>query len=384
MANKITYLGLNVLAGLIASGNGLKITRVAVGTGILTKGYDPAAMTDLITFKQDGTITGKVHEDDTATITCQVVPEDGSVDFAITEVGVYVEDEDGSEILYSYADLSEHPQPVYKDDTGSGNSGTTINIKIFVSSISQVSASLSPAGLVTIGQLDLYMGTPAEYEEKTYAVGDYCTRNGRIYRCTSAISSGEEWNDAHWEEVTLISEILALRNPEFDASGNASGITNFQKLIDSITSKMSIFSFFANLKTGLKYVLDVGKIVNNGTTTEAGKFVLDAIQANPNIAGTLAKQIQENASAISSLNASLAARFEFINYGDFEDISKAGVYYVSNAVANKPDETGGLYVLGLVDEGNNIGLYISANSAIDPIVCSKNRELYRIQKKNSS
>ena len=303
MANKITYLGLNVLAGLIASGNGLKITRVAVGTGILTKGYDPAAMTDLITFKQDGTITGKVHEDDTATITCQVVPEDGSVDFAITEVGVYVEDEDGSEILYSYADLSEHPQPVYKDDTGSGNSGTTINIKIFVSSISQVSASLSPAGLVTIGQLDLYMGTPDEYEEKSYAVGDYCTRNGRIYRCIAAISSGEEWNEAHWEEVTLMSEILALRNPEFDASGNASGITNFQKMIDSITSKMSIFSFFANLKTGLKYVLDVGKIVNNGTTTEAGKFVLDAIQANPNIAGTLAKQIKENQDAISSLNA---------------------------------------------------------------------------------
>ena len=84
------------------------------------------------------------------------------------------------------------------------------------------------------------------------------------------------------------------------------------------------------------------------------------------------------------LNASLAARFEFINYGDFENISKAGVYYVSNSVTNKPDETGGLYVLGLVDEGNNIGLYISANSAIDPIVCSKNREMYRIQKKISS
>ena len=101
-----------------------------------------------------------------------------------------------------------------------------------------------------------------------------------------------------------------VKNPEFDASGNASGITNFQKLIDSITSKMSIFSFFANLKTGLKYVLDVGKIVNNGTTTEAGKFVLDAIQANPNIAGTLAKQIQENASAISSLNARIPNLFK--------------------------------------------------------------------------
>lgn len=102
-----------------------------------------------------------------------------------------------------------------------------------------------------------------------------------------------------------------VKNPEFDASGNASGITNFQKLIDSITSKMSIFSFFANLKTGLKYVLDVGKIVNNGTTTEAGKFVLDAIQANPNIAGTLAKQIQENASAISSLNARNTVSFTY-------------------------------------------------------------------------
>ena len=142
-----------------------------------------------------------------------------------------------------------------------------------------------------------------------------------------------------------------VKNPEFDASGNASGITNFQKLIDSITSKMSIFSFFANLKTGLKYVLDVGKIVNNGTTTEAGKFVLDAIQANPNIAGTLAKQIQENASAISSLNARVVPGYKF-------------VVIKNHIIPNRENDSDKLSIASVVPN-NARAVYVVANNLID-------------------
>ena len=129
-SNSITYNGLTYLAGLVASGSALKISRVAVGTGILPTGYDPAAMTDLISFKQNADISGKSHDGTTAIISAQVTPALGD-DFAVTEVGIYATDDDDNEILYAYADLSDHPQPIYSDTSG-GNSGTTINTKIFV------------------------------------------------------------------------------------------------------------------------------------------------------------------------------------------------------------------------------------------------------------
>ena len=49
-------------------------------------------------------------------------------------------------------------------------------------------------------------------------------------------------------------------------------------------------------------------------------------------------------------------------------------------VTDKPDETGGLYVFAAVDEINYIGLYICANSAVDPIIMIGGKEVYRLQK----
>lgn len=37
----------------------------------------------------------------------------------------------------------------------------------------------------------------------TYAIGDYCTHDGMLYQCLSAITSAEEWTPAHWERTTL-------------------------------------------------------------------------------------------------------------------------------------------------------------------------------------
>lgn len=40
---------------------------------------------------------------------------------------------------------------------------------------------------------------PAEYSTTAdYAVGDYCTKSGTVYRCTTAITGGETWTSGHW------------------------------------------------------------------------------------------------------------------------------------------------------------------------------------------
>lgn len=44
----------------------------------------------------------------------------------------------------------------------------------------------------------------------TYAVGDYCTKDGKLYKCTTAITAAEAWNAAHWAETTVGGEFAAL------------------------------------------------------------------------------------------------------------------------------------------------------------------------------
>lgn len=50
-----------------------------------------------------------------------------------------------------------------------------------------------------------------EYEPaKAYAVGDYCTRDGVLYRCVTDIPAGEAWNAGHWAETSIDGELKAM------------------------------------------------------------------------------------------------------------------------------------------------------------------------------
>lgn len=44
----------------------------------------------------------------------------------------------------------------------------------------------------------------------TYAVGDMCIYNNTLYKCSTAISTAEEWNSAHWTETTISDELDSL------------------------------------------------------------------------------------------------------------------------------------------------------------------------------
>lgn len=43
---------------------------------------------------------------------------------------------------------------------------------------------------------------PAYSTTATYAVGDYVTNGGGLYRCVTEIASGETWTAAHWQSIT--------------------------------------------------------------------------------------------------------------------------------------------------------------------------------------
>ena len=60
--------------------------------------------------------------------------------------------------------------------------------------------------IITLGGIPVVYddtATAPAYEEQPYTVGDYCTYDGKEYRCMVEISVAEEWNETHWTEVIL-------------------------------------------------------------------------------------------------------------------------------------------------------------------------------------
>lgn len=63
-------------------------------------------------------------------------------------------------------------------------------------------------------KIDAAMAVARSAEEydpaATYAVGSYCTHDGKLYRCTTAITAAEAWSAAHWAATTVGAELLAI------------------------------------------------------------------------------------------------------------------------------------------------------------------------------
>ena len=55
------------------------------------------------------------------------------------------------------------------------------------------------------------LSSAAEYSAaQTYALFDYCTHDGKLYRCTTAITEAEAWTEAHWTETSVSAELKAI------------------------------------------------------------------------------------------------------------------------------------------------------------------------------
>lgn len=74
---------------------------------------------------------------------------------------------------------------------------------------------------------------PAYSTSGTYAVGDYVTYNGGLYRCVSAISSGESWTAAHWTSAKLGTDVSALKSALSQMADIPDAVRNLNMLDDA-------------------------------------------------------------------------------------------------------------------------------------------------------
>lgn len=116
---------------------------------------------------------------------------------------------------------------LYRCTTAIGSGGETWNAAHWtvVNIGDELVAIKADIGILKEDLADAYSSS------KTYAVGDYCLKDGVLYRCTSAISTAEAWTSGHWTAVQVGEELCAL-NGAITSIGDVS-ITHDGKIYDN-------------------------------------------------------------------------------------------------------------------------------------------------------
>lgn len=119
------------------------------------------------------------------------------------------------------------------------SSGNTVNDTYYVTAAtclytwdgdSWEVSSLSESDYLSIIQ-QVLNNIAAEYDStSTYAVGDYCIYNERLYRCITAITSPEAWTAGHWTAVDVTGEVSDLKSAVSDIE-NMSPVSVFNQTV---------------------------------------------------------------------------------------------------------------------------------------------------------
>ena len=85
----------------------------------------------------------------------------------------------------------------------------------------------------------------AEYSAAmTYAVGAYCTKDGKLYRCTVAIPQAEAWNADHWTETTIGAELVAIYTTLANKAPGGFGLGNISGRTANSFSEITGYGFY--------------------------------------------------------------------------------------------------------------------------------------------
>ena len=99
-----------------------------------------------------------------------------------------------------------------------------------------VNAIAAAVATIPASYTDLMAAVAPTYSSSgLYAVGSYAWYNGKLYRCTTAITSGETWTSGHWTLANLGSDLVDLKS----ALSAVSILENGLALLSGITQNES-------------------------------------------------------------------------------------------------------------------------------------------------
>ena len=215
----VTPEGLELQAELL-KGGGLEFTRV---TGADANGENKATLSI-----QPATVEGSK-----ITVPVLLNNTDLTVGFTMTQIRFYAKGTGaapGYEILYAVAQdadgdyipsAAESPGFTidwsYTFQFGNADNMTVVLDPAGLVSMSLVGqanglATLDGNGQVPLSQLTaMIQGTSiaAAYDsESAYAKGDYCVKDGLLYKASVDIESPEAWNEDHWSAVNIMTQVV--------------------------------------------------------------------------------------------------------------------------------------------------------------------------------
>lgn len=148
----------------------------------------------------------------------------------------------------------------------------------------------------------------------TYKRLDAVTYNNTLYFAKKEVPAGTATSNTEYWSKSIVGGVGAIAKPEeagivkpdgksmsVDESGTLS--INLDGTTITLDEAKNVIKLADTLKDKIGSALQPESIVNNQITTEEG-FALDARQANPNLDGTLAKQLSDlNGSLKNDINA---------------------------------------------------------------------------------
>lgn len=179
--------------------------------------------------------------------------------------------------------------------------------------------------------------------DATYKRLDAVTYNNTLYFAKKEVPVGTATSNTEYWSKSIVGGVGAIATKE-DAGivKPADGLSiaedgTLKVSIDGTTLTMdqvnNVIKLADALKDKIGSALQPESIVNNLTTTEAG-FALDARQANPNVEGTLAKQISDLNGSLNDLN-NFKFRKVIDNWSSSSQVSGGCGIYEINTIEDK-------------------------------------------------
>lgn len=189
--------------------------------------------------------------------------------------------------------------------------------------------------------------------DATYKRLDAVTYNNTLYFAKKEVPAGTATSNTEYWSKSIVGGASAIATTEdagvvkpdgksmsVDESGTLS--INLDGTTITLDEAKNVIKLADTLKDRIGSALQPESIVNNQITTVEG-FALDARQANPNLDGTLAKQV---ADLNGSLNDKFSQQDLVSNLSDIKDI---GIYYIHNS-SEMPSVTGWYVILSFAKQ----------------------------------
>ena len=219
---------------------------------------------------------------------------------------------------------------------------------------------LDKSGLATlINELETNVVAEEYDSSATYALGDYCIHDNKLYRCTTAISTAESWTSGHWSQV-LVGDELGTKGSiwqgtqaQYDAITNPDPNTTYY-ITDSVSPSLQVSNLtdvsLTNITNGQTLVYQSGTWVND----EAGGKVWQGTQAQYDAITTPDPDMVYYITDSTQSNFALA------------DLSNVSLSQLTDGEVLKYDSTNNIWTNGTGGGGTWVGTQAQYDAIVTP------------------